>query len=73
MFLDGCVTVPRFRNGAFVNTSWDRSTRHRAHPKRNALGGKGFGGEVGTLTSLTQTTEYNENKTRRIQELDRKE
>ena len=26
-------------NGAFVNTSWDRSTRHRAHPKRNGLRG----------------------------------
>ena len=31
-------------NGAFVNTSWDRSTRHRAHPKRNALGGKVLAG-----------------------------
>ena len=33
-------------NGAFVNTSWDRSTRHCAHSKRNALGGKGFGGNI---------------------------
>ena len=31
-------------DGAFVNTSWDRSTRHRAHPKRNALGGKVLAG-----------------------------
>ena len=31
-------------NGAFVNMSWDRSTRHRAHPKRNALGGKVLAG-----------------------------
>ena len=29
---------------SFVNTSWDRSTRHRAHPKRNALGGKVLAG-----------------------------
>ena len=29
-----------------MNTSWDRSTRHRAHPKRNVLGGKGFGGNI---------------------------
>ena len=34
------------RNGAFVITSWDCSSRHRAHPKRNALGGKGFGGNI---------------------------
>ena len=36
----GKTELFRDENGAFVNTSWDRSTRHRAHPKRNALGGK---------------------------------
>ena len=32
--------------GVFVSTLWGRSTRHRVHTKRNALGGKGFGGNI---------------------------
>ena len=50
-------------NGALVNTSWDRSTRHRAHPKRNALGGKGFGGYIfvahgGKIFAMSLTSSF---------------
>ena len=33
-------------NGAFVDTSWDRLNTSSRTYKRNALGGKGFGGNV---------------------------
>ena len=51
------------RHGAFVSTSWDRSTRHRAHPKQNRLGGKGFGGNIfvahgGKIVAISLTTSF---------------
>ena len=50
-------------NGAFVNMSWDRPTSHRTHRKRNALGGKSFGGNIfvahgGKIFAISLTSSF---------------